>query len=71
MDFSKKPEKENPRSGANIISQLLFLWVIPVLRNGRNGIKTDELTQHLVKDNSNALGDQLERYYLFTIYSLY
>lgn len=31
MDYSKKPERKNPRKGANVLSQLLFLWIVPLM----------------------------------------
>lgn len=31
MDYSKKPDRKNPRKGANLLSQLLFLWIVPVM----------------------------------------
>ncbi|CRK99300.1 CLUMA_CG012730, isoform A [Clunio marinus] len=31
MDSSRKPVLKNPRKGANPISQLLFLWIIPTM----------------------------------------
>lgn len=63
MDFSKKPERENPRKGANPLSQLFFLWIVPVFWKGtRKGLNTDDLTHCLRKDESEVLGDELERY---------
>ncbi|XP_055303160.1 ATP-binding cassette sub-family C member 4-like [Sitodiplosis mosellana] len=62
MDSSRKPEKSNPRKGANPLSQLFFLWVIPLFWKGtRKGLNTDDLTQCLEKDESESLGDELER----------
>ncbi|XP_073824771.1 CF transmembrane conductance regulator [Musca autumnalis] len=62
MDSSKKPQKENPRSLANIFSQLIFGWSIPMLYKGcRQGLTTDDLTKCLPADCSEELGDQLER----------
>lgn len=31
MDYSKKPERKNPRKGANGLSQFFFAWVMPTL----------------------------------------
>lgn len=62
MDYSKKPEKKNPKKGANFISQLLFLWFIPILWKGKNkGLNTDDVTVCLKQDQSKDLGDKLER----------
>lgn len=63
MDSSKKPERENPRKGANPISQLFILWIAPLFWKGmKNGLTTDDLTKCLKKDRSDMLGDDLERY---------
>lgn len=63
MDSSRKPKRENPREGANPLSQLFFLWIIPLFWKGsRTGLNTDDLTQCLKKDGSEMLGDELERY---------
>lgn len=62
MDFSKKPERENPRKKANPISQLFFVWIIPLLWRGmKNGLTTKDLTKCLKKDRSDTLGDDLEK----------
>ncbi|XP_036325235.1 multidrug resistance-associated protein 4-like [Rhagoletis pomonella] len=61
MDSSRKPEKLNPRRHANIFSQLLFVWAIPLLYKGsKQGLNTDDLTQCLPQDCSEDLGDRLE-----------
>lgn len=63
MENSKKPDKKNPRNGANIISQLFFLWFIPILWKGaKSGLNANDLTMCLEKDLSQDLGDKLERY---------
>lgn len=62
MDSGRKPDKENPRRGVNIISQILFIWIIPLFWNGvRRGLTTDDLTKCLDKDKSDKLGDELEQ----------
>lgn len=61
MDSSRKPEKTNPRRHANILSQLLFVWAIPLLYKGsKHGLNTDDLTTCLPQDYSEDLGDRLE-----------
>ncbi|XP_017873148.1 PREDICTED: multidrug resistance-associated protein 4, partial [Drosophila arizonae] len=61
MDSSAKPERKNPRQGANFFSQLIFAWAVPLLyRGSRNGLTTDDLTQCLKEDHSEQLGDRLE-----------
>ena len=63
MDSGRKPESKNPRTGANPLSQLFFFWILPLFWKGtRKGLNTDDLTQCLKKDESELLGDQLERY---------
>jgi len=65
MDSTKKPQRSNYRQGANILSQLLFLWAVPLLFKGsRKGLSTKDLTVCLDKDESKVLGDTLERFYL-------
>lgn len=62
MDSGKKPERENPKNGANPISLLFFLWIAPLFFKGTNkGLNTDDLIKCLSKDKSNTLGDDLER----------
>lgn len=61
MDSGKKPEKPNPRNGANPLSQLLFLWIIPLFWYGAHkGLTADDLTTCLPKDRSSLLGNRLE-----------
>ncbi|KAH8383276.1 hypothetical protein KR009_007659 [Drosophila setifemur] len=61
MDSSAKPQRKNPRQHANIISQLIFAWALPLLyRGSRRGLNTDDLTQCLEEDRSEQLGDRLE-----------
>ncbi|XP_004519652.1 multidrug resistance-associated protein 4 [Ceratitis capitata] len=61
MDSTRKPEKINPRRHANILSQLLFVWAIPLLFKGsKRGLNTDDLTKCMPKDCSEDLGDSLE-----------
>lgn len=61
MDSSKKPTKPNPRKNANFLSQLLFVWAIPILYKGsKKGLGQDDLTQTLPIDRSEELGDKLE-----------
>lgn len=63
MDSSQKPQKENPRKHANILSQLIFGWSMPLLYKGsRQGLTTDDLTKCLPEDCSEELGDELERF---------
>lgn len=65
MDFSKKPEHENPRKGANLISQLFLLWTAPLLWKGmNNGLTKKDLIKCLEEDKSNDLADNLERWVL-------
>lgn len=61
MDFSKKPELENPRKGANVISKLFYLWTLPLFWKGmKNGLTTDDMTKCLQKDKSEELTDEME-----------
>lgn len=68
MDSSAKPQKENPRRYANILSQLIFGWSIPLLYKGsRQGLNTEDLTKCLPEDCSEELGDALERLVLLLL----
>lgn len=61
MDYSKKPQKKNPRKGASSLSQLLFLWVLPLMFKGCcHGLGQTDLTKSLKQDRSEDLGDKLE-----------
>ncbi|KAL7728495.1 hypothetical protein ACLKA6_012510 [Drosophila palustris] len=61
MDSSAKPDRKNPRQRANILSQLIFAWAVPLLyRGSRKGLNTDDLTECLKEDHSEQLGDRLE-----------
>ncbi|XP_030376299.1 multidrug resistance-associated protein 4 [Scaptodrosophila lebanonensis] len=61
MDSSAKPERKNPRHRANIFSQLIFAWTVPLMYKGsRKGLNTDDLTKCLAEDESEPLGDRLE-----------
>ena len=57
------PTKPNPRHKANIFSQLIFAWIIPLLYKGSiQGLKEDDLPKCLDDEESKVLGDKLERY---------
>lgn len=61
MDSSKKPDLENPRKNANILSRILLVWIFPTLFKGsRQGLNTEDLTQCLISDNSELLGNILD-----------
>ncbi|XP_061403043.1 ATP-binding cassette sub-family C member 4-like [Musca vetustissima] len=60
-----KPKEVNPRLKAGLFSQLLFVWIIPLLYKGcKNGLKEADLPQCLPDDDSKMLGDKLERNWL-------
>lgn len=62
MDSGRKPDRPNPRKSANPLSQLFFIWMLPMFWKGtRKGLQTEDLTQCLQKDESELLGDELER----------
>lgn len=62
MNSSKKSTIENPRRGANLLSQLFFVWTVPLLWKGmKNGLSSKDLTKCLEKFKSEALADNLER----------
>lgn len=62
MDYSKKPEQNNPRKEASGLSQLLFFWAVPLLYKGsKYGLNTNDLTKCLKKDKAENLADRLEK----------
>lgn len=62
METVKKKLKPNPRDSANILSVLMFTWVIPLLKNGYSKpLDTEDLFQSRQCDKSNLLGDKLQR----------
>lgn len=61
----------NPRSGANILSIIFFGWTIPIFRKGYSKVlDVDDIYEPLKSDQSNNLGDQLERFVLFNFLKL-
>lgn len=75
MDYSKKPQKKNPRKGASSLSQLLFLWVLPLMFKGCcHGLGQTDLTKSLKQDRSEDLGDKLETWviaFFFVFYCIF
>ncbi|XP_037813415.1 multidrug resistance-associated protein 4-like isoform X2 [Lucilia sericata] len=58
------PTKINPRQKANIFSQLIFAWIIPLLYKGsKQGLREEDLPKCLPDDESKVLGDKLERHW--------
>ncbi|KAM8705738.1 hypothetical protein ACLKA7_010097 [Drosophila subpalustris] len=62
MDSSKKPERKNPCQQANFLSYFIFGWAVPFLFHGsRKGLTTDDITECLQADQSEQLGNRLEK----------
>ncbi|XP_034486870.1 multidrug resistance-associated protein 4-like isoform X2 [Drosophila innubila] len=62
MDSSKKPERKNPCQQANLLSYFIFAWAVPFLYHGsRKGLTTDDITECLKADQSEQLGNRLEK----------
>lgn len=62
MDSSKKPTKENPRVGSFPLSQLIFGWILPLMFKGTTkGLTQNDLTKCMKADESEELGNRLER----------
>lgn len=54
---------KNPRESANFFSILLFYWTLPLFRKGYTKIlELDDLFRPLNADQSQILGDRLEKY---------
>jgi ATP-binding cassette subfamily C (CFTR/MRP) protein 4 len=63
MDFQEQELQRNPRETANPLSTLFFWWINPLFRKGRkNDLILTDLFKALKEDESEALGDQLQRY---------
>lgn len=55
-------QQPNPRESANIFSVAFFWWLNPLLGKGyRKSLEIEDLHETLTKDESQLLGDQLER----------
>lgn len=62
MDSSSKPHRKNLCQEANFFSRLTFAWAVPLLLHGsRKGLNSNDLTKCLKEDQSQPLGDRLER----------
>ncbi|KAK9696593.1 ABC transporter [Popillia japonica] len=62
MDNEERPKrKPNPRERANILSVLMFLYVLPVFFKAyKKGLKEDDLYEPLEEHKSTKLGEKLE-----------
>ncbi len=61
MDFTAKLPRKNPYRNANFISKILFLWIIPLFREGKQkDLNLDDLYDPLEDDLAGKMGDDLE-----------
>lgn len=61
MESDRSDLLQNPREGANIFSQLFFLWTIPLFQKGYSKVlQLTDIYQPLKGDKSKTLGDRLE-----------
>lgn len=61
MDFTAKPSRKNPYRNASFISKALFLWIIPLFREGKQkGLNLEDLYDPLEDDLAGKMGDDLE-----------
>ncbi|ODM99108.1 Multidrug resistance-associated protein 4 [Orchesella cincta] len=64
MDFTAKKLPPNPSRGANPISKLLFLWIIPFFTKGyKKELQEEDLCDILKEDETERLGNELEIYW--------
>lgn len=62
MDYSEENTKENPRGRANILSYVLFGYMVPIFKKGYGKqLDIDDLYKPLKSDKSKILGDRLEK----------
>lgn len=62
MEGVRKSLPPNPRAKANIFSILTFWWTIELFRKGyRKVLELGDLFTPLERDNSEVLGDRLEK----------
>lgn len=62
MESTRKTLPPNPRENANIFSVLFFAWTVPLFKKGYSKIlELDDIFKPLKSDQSNLLGERLER----------
>ncbi|XP_014208436.1 probable multidrug resistance-associated protein lethal(2)03659 [Copidosoma floridanum] len=62
MDNSKSTSKPNPAERANPISRITWWWTLPIFKKGYSKVfGVDDLYDPIKTDESNVLGDQLEK----------
>lgn len=62
MEAVRQSLPPNPRAKANILSILTFWWTIDLFRTGyRKALELGDLFKPLDRDNSQVLGDRLEK----------
>lgn len=63
METVKKKLKQNPRDVANILSVLVFSWVIPLFKEGsaKSQLEIEDLYQSRQCDKSKLLAEKLQR----------
>lgn len=61
MDTGKRKYLPNPRENANILSVVVFAWIIPLFRKGYNKVlDLEDVLKPLDVDTSECLGQRLE-----------
>ena len=59
---SNQKVAENPKENANFLSKITFLWTVNLFRKGyRTDLKVEDLYRPLKSDESERLGDRLEK----------
>ncbi|KAI2474194.1 ATP binding cassette (ABC) transporter subfamily C member [Diabrotica virgifera virgifera] len=64
MDVAFKLKTENPKRRANLLSKLLFAWLVPIIKKGnKQTLEVVDLYEALDADKSKRLGDALEKHW--------
>ena len=59
---SNQKTAENPKENANFLSKITFFWTVNLFRKGyRKNLDVDDLYRPLKSDESERLGDRLEK----------
>lgn len=61
MESNKNKLSKNPRAECGLLSKILFLWTIPIFKNGYSKVlELEDICEPLTEDQSEVLGDRIE-----------
>ncbi|XP_031635983.1 multidrug resistance-associated protein 4-like [Contarinia nasturtii] len=65
MESGKRKLRENPRESASFISQIFFIWAIPIFKTTYDKVlDANDANEPLQRDRSSVLGDRIEKTWL-------